>query len=124
MKTKLIIAVTMLFSLSAATQAGVEVSWDKETTGRATHYELALTEKTTTTSLIVGSMDVPATQTLLTGRVFVRLSNVPGTPGRYHEWIVRGVSTWGVPGPWSAPAAYDLRLPNPPKNLKAMEVKS
>jgi len=114
---------TLMFLAAGAAQAqGVKVSWDKDTTARVTRYELALTETTTTQTIVLATVDVPATSTLpgLVGKVGVIFKANPCPVGKFYQWIVRGKTLFGVVGPWSIPAPYDLRPPTTaPKNVKA-----
>jgi len=119
---RIILSIIILGLASGAAQAqGVKVYWDRDTTARVTKYEVALTERTTTQTIVLATVDVPATSTLpgVVGKVGVIFKTNPCPIGKYYEWIVRGKTLWAVVGPWSLPAPYDLRPPTAaPKNVK------
>jgi len=109
--------------VTAHAQTGTRISWDKETTGRASRYDVVLTTATLSGVAaplpvnIVYATDAPATQTLANGRVYADVPGIP-KPGVAWRWYIRSRSKWGVISPWSEPAYQDMRSPSPPKGLK------
>jgi hypothetical protein len=136
LKRTLMFAAILTLSVAArAGQPGI-IHWSPESTGRAVVYEVALAERTTTTSLILTSWDVPATQTLTAtmaanlvaldksagaaaGKVWFSFTLPAEVSGKVLEFLVRGRSRWGAVGAWSLPYTVDLSAPPAPRNLKA-----
>ena len=120
MKRLVFAALILLAAATAQAQTGTRLTWDRETTGIATSYEVIVTTTTLSSATeYIGPLiaDVSSTHTLASGRVY---ADFPGAPpvGFNYYWYVRAKSAWGVVSPWSVPVMQTMKPPAAPKGLK------